>query len=86
MNKKENDPGRNRPSDVGKNNDPNLRDESAHQPGVSTMSSSDTDYLNEETSESVSNDPGVWNNQNTSDFNDDLKADPAFDEVNDAES
>jgi hypothetical protein len=43
-----NDPGRNRPSDEGTSNDPNLRDESAAQPGINTVSSSDTDYLNEE--------------------------------------
>jgi hypothetical protein len=45
-------------------NDPNLRDESAAQPGVNTMSSSDTDSLNHETTQSVSNDP------DTSDFDD----------------
>ena len=61
-----NDPGRNRPSSEGESNDPNLRDESAAQPGVSTMSSSDTDYLNQETTQSVSDDP------DTSDFDDEL--------------
>lgn len=59
-----NDPGRNRTSDEGIGNDPALRDESAAQPGISTVSDSDTDYLNEE-SMSVSNDP------DTSDFDDD---------------
>jgi hypothetical protein len=61
-----NDPGRNRPSSEGESNDPNLRDASAAQPGVSTMSNSDTDYLNEETTQSVSDDP------DTSDFDDEL--------------
>jgi hypothetical protein len=61
-----NDPGRNRPSSEGESNDPNLRDASAAQPGVSTMSNSDTDNLNEETTQSVSDDP------DTSDFDDEL--------------
>ena len=42
------DLGRNRPSEEGKDNDPNIRDESAHQPGVSTMSDSDTDDVNQQ--------------------------------------
>ena len=72
MNLNLNDPGRNRPAEEGQNNDPNLRDESAAQPGVSTMSSSNSDYLNEETTESVSDYP------ETSDFDDD--ADQRFDD------
>ena len=64
-----NDPGRNRPSSEGESNDPNLRDESATQPGVNTMSSSDTDNLNQETTQSVSNDP------DTSDFDDEDELD-----------
>lgn len=64
-----NDPGRNRPSYEGSNDDPNLRDESAAQPGISTMSSSDTDYENQETTQSVSDDP------DTSDFDDDDELD-----------
>ena len=64
-----NDPGRNRPSDEGMGNDPNLRDESAAQPGISTMSGSDTDYLNEETTQSVSD------VRETSDFDDDADDD-----------
>ena len=67
-----NDPIRNRPSEEGRDNDPNLRDESAAQPGVSTMSTSDTDYGNQETSESVSD------YEQTSDFDDD--ADKNFDD------
>jgi hypothetical protein len=60
-----NDPGRNRTSEEGLGNDPSLRDESAAQPGISTVSGSDTDYLNEETTQSVSDNP------DTSDFDDD---------------
>lgn len=65
MNSNLNDPSRNRPFDEGTSNDPNLRDESAGQPGVSTVGGSETDYLNEETTQSVSDDP------ETSDFDDD---------------
>ena len=64
-----NDPGRNRPSSEGDSNDPNLRDESATQPGISTVSDSDTDYENQETTQSVSDDP------DTSDFDDDEELD-----------
>lgn len=64
-----NDPGRNRSSEEGIGNDPGLRDESAAQPGISTMSGSDTDYLNEETTQSVSDNP------DTSDFDDDADDD-----------
>ena len=70
------DPKRNRPSEEGRNNDPNVRDESAPQPGVSTMSSSDTDDANQEVTESVSD------YHDTSDF-DDEDADLDFDEVYD---
>lgn len=42
----EKDITRNRPTEKGENNDPNLRDEDARQ-GVSTMSSSGTDAANE---------------------------------------
>lgn len=68
-----NDPVRNRPSEEGRNNDPNLRDDSAAQPGVSTISTSGTDYQNQETSESVSD------YEHVSDFDDD-DADKAFDD------
>ena len=73
-----NDPGRNRTSDEGVGNDPALRDESAAQPGISTVSDSDTDYQNEETM-SVSNDP------DTSDFDDDLD-DEDFEDVDEEEN
>ena len=64
-----NDPSRNRPSDDGGSNDPNLRDASGAQPGISTMSDSDSDYSNEETTQSVSDIP------ETSDFDDDADED-----------
>jgi hypothetical protein len=38
---------RNRPAEKGRDNDPHIRDESAEQPGVNTMSGSDTDDANE---------------------------------------
>jgi hypothetical protein len=38
---------RNRPSEEGRKNDPDLRDESAAQPGASTISSSSTDEDNQ---------------------------------------
>ena len=71
-----NDPSRNRPSSEGIGNDPNLRDDSAAQPGISTVSTSDTDYENQETSQSVSDDP------DTSDFDDELD-DEDFDDDED---
>ena len=48
-----NDPGRNRPADEGKRNDPNLRDDSASQPGVNTMSNSDYDDDNKDLTETA---------------------------------
>ena len=65
MNINENDPGRNRTSEEGIGNDPALRDDSAAQPGISTVSDSETDSQNEDVM-SVANDP------ETSDFDDDL--------------
>jgi hypothetical protein len=38
---------RNRPSEEGRKNDPDLRDESAAQPGASTISGSETDEDNQ---------------------------------------
>jgi hypothetical protein len=77
MNINENDLGRNRTSDEGVGNDPALRDDSAAQPGISTVSDSDTDNLNEETI-------SVSSNPDTSDFDDDLD-DEDFEEVDDDE-
>ena len=47
---------RNRPAEKGRKNDPDLRDESAAQPGVQTMSSSKTDEANEKVSETAADD------------------------------
>ena len=69
---KKNEPVRNRPADEGRDHDPNLRDESAAQPGVSTVSSSDTDEANEELTEYIK-DPSPEDN----------RADRRFDEAND---
>ena len=77
MNINENDPGRNRTSEEGIGNDPALRDDSAAQPGISTVSDSETDSQNEETI-------SVSNNPETSDFDDDLD-DEDFEEVDDEE-
>lgn len=38
---------RNRPADEGQRNDPHIRDESAPQPGVNTLSSSPYDHENQ---------------------------------------
>jgi len=46
----------NRPSVAGRGNDPDLRDDSALQPGVSTISSSDTDEVNDSLTETASDD------------------------------
>ena len=50
------DPGRNEPTEKGTDNDPNLRDESAAQPGVSTVSDSDYDEDNEELTRTAAGD------------------------------
>jgi hypothetical protein len=68
------DPRRNKPGEEGKNNDPNLRDESAAQPGINTIKNSEYDKGNQQLTktaaddfrESDENEPG---------------ADPSFDEV-----
>lgn len=44
--KENTNPLRNRPSEVGAENDPNIRDESALKPGADTISSTDTDDVN----------------------------------------
>jgi hypothetical protein len=68
------DPRRNMPTEKGRNNDPNLRDESAIQPGVNTISNSDYDEANEELTETAADD-----------FREDDASeptpDPSFDEV-----
>lgn len=73
MNSKE--PRRNTPSEKGRNNDPQVRDESAAQPGISTVSGSDNDDANQELTETAKDD-----------FSNDRKdtgADRKFDEVGD---
>lgn len=65
--------GRNRPAEEGRNNDPNIRDESAHQPGVSTMSQSDTDDVNQQVTKTASD------SFTSSEFG--KNADKTFDEV-----
>jgi len=67
------DPRRNVPMEKGGDNDPNLRDETAIQPGISTVSNSDYDDDNEELTETAADD-----------FREDdidSKPDPSFDEV-----
>lgn len=51
-----NDPHRNEPNEKGRKNDPNVRDESAAQPGVSTVSNSDYDDDNEKLTETAKDD------------------------------
>lgn len=66
---------RNRPSNEGRANDPNMRDESAIQPGVSTISQSSTDDANQRRTSSALDGPELTN------FDTDANADPNFDEV-----
>ncbi len=47
---------RNRPFEPGKDNDPNLRDETAQQPGISTIKSNDYDEENNDLTETASDD------------------------------
>ena len=68
------DPRRNKPTEEGRNNDPNVRDESAAQPGISTVSNSDYDDDNEELTETAKDDFREDNDA-------DAKPDPSFDEV-----
>jgi len=65
---------RNEPAEKGENNDSNLRDESALQPGISTVSKSTYDDDNEELTETAADDFREENNL-------DRNADPTFDEV-----
>ena len=73
MEKNKSDIVRNTPAEKGRDNDPNLRDRSGIQPGVSTISNSNSDELNEEISKTASD------NFNEDDFGKD--ADTAFDEI-----
>jgi hypothetical protein len=69
------DPKRNRPSSEGQDNDPNARDESAIQPGVSTISPSGTDDANQRLTHSAMDGPTL------SEFDTDAKADATFDDI-----
>ena len=71
---KQNEPGRNKPADKGSNDDPDIRDQSAIQPGASTVSSSNTDEENEDLTKTGAADF-------REEFNSDGNADPAFDEI-----
>jgi hypothetical protein len=66
---------RNRPSDEGRRDDPDIRDESAIQPGVQTISPSSYDDANQNTTKSALDGPELTQ------FDTDTKADPGFDEV-----
>ncbi len=70
---------RNRPADEGRRNDPNIREESAQQPGVNTYSSSDADDANQHLTEIASD-----NFDTDSEFG--KNADPRYDEVDREES
>ena len=66
---------RNRPADKGRDHDPNLRDESAIQPGMNTSSCSDTDEANEEITRTTAD------HEKRATEEDD-NADPTYDEIN----
>jgi hypothetical protein len=75
MNRK--DPVRNKPKREGEENDPNLRDESAFQPGLNTARSSEYDDDNEELTRTAADDF-----REEDDF--DPNADRTFDETDKA--
>lgn len=64
---------RNQPAEEGKRKDPNLRDETAIQPGVNTISQSETDDANNRVTLT-----GMENQQASPEKD---NADPAFDEI-----
>jgi len=64
---------RDRPAEEGRKNDPDLRDETDIQPGVSTISSSPTDEANQHLTKTASD------NFRTTEFA--VDADKRFDEV-----
>jgi hypothetical protein len=71
----EKDIKRNRPSDDGRRNDPDIRDESAIQPGTPTISPSSTDDANQQVSRSALDGP------ERIEFDTDDNADPTFDTI-----
>lgn len=66
---------RNRSSDEGRDNDPDIRDESALQPGISTISESGNDDANQHVTRSAMDGPELTQ------FDTDAKADAAFDDL-----
>lgn len=72
----ENDPKRNRPSGEGQDNDPNIRDETATQPGVSTISPSNNDSANQHPTRSA------LDGAESTEFDTDDNADATFDDMN----
>ena len=72
---KEKEIARNLPADEGRNNDPQKRDDSAIQPGVSTVSTSDYDEDNQKQTKTASD-------NYRENVNDNDGADKRFDEVN----
>ena len=71
----EKDIKRNRPSEEGRRNDPDIRDESAIQPGTSTISPSSTDATNQHVTKSALDGP------ERIPFDSDNNADPTFDTI-----
>ncbi|MDB5251132.1 MAG: hypothetical protein JWP27_301 [Flaviaesturariibacter sp.] len=67
---------RNTPADLGRGDDPHVRDESAQQPGANTISSSDTDAANQHPTKTAGD--GF-----KTPFGED--ADPAFDDIGTAD-
>ena len=62
---------RNKPAEEGQNNDPGVRDDSAIQPGVQTITGSDYDKENEQLTDTAQGDYSERKDKN---------ADPRFDE------
>ena len=72
---KKHDLPRNHPTEEGRNNDPDMRDDSAIQPGVQTVSDSRYDDNNQNTTSSALSDGTI------SEFDTETNADPAFDDM-----
>ena len=72
---KKHDVPRNRPTEEGRRNDPEVRDDSAIQPGVQTISDSSYDDNNQNTTSSSMTDGTI------SEFDTEDNADPAFDDM-----
>jgi len=68
------DPRRNKTHDTGRKNDPDLRDESALQPGVSIVSSSSYDDDDQKLTETAADDFGEEKDPAAA-------ADPTYDEI-----